>query len=279
MIEILQKRKPCLLWFLSVSVLLLFGVVVLQAVLIAHTRKMITGQPLLQGQDHRGLAHHHPFSSTSSTPAIRSRSFSLSASAPAGIWNAPPQLEAIEQRMSELIQSVLVEVNRVTPDGPDGIQEKTLSAPPAQERIRQLQRDLDVVFQRLSDDFVHLTPPGAFESGWDLAVSCPSMAIREDQTHYVITFALPGMGRTNIAVYIEDRDLTLIAQGSNTPVAGANSEKPARSSHRRIERRLRMPGPVDRSIPPEADFKDDRLTITVYKATPGLEETKRVRIF
>jgi HSP20 family molecular chaperone IbpA len=37
------------------------GVVGLQAVFIAHTHKMITGQPLLLGQDHRSLSHLPPF--------------------------------------------------------------------------------------------------------------------------------------------------------------------------------------------------------------------------
>lgn len=36
------------------------GVVGLQAVFIAHTHMMITGQPLLQGQDHHGLSHLPP---------------------------------------------------------------------------------------------------------------------------------------------------------------------------------------------------------------------------
>lgn len=39
---------------------LTLGVVGLQAVFIAHTHKMITGQPLLLGQDHRGLSHLPP---------------------------------------------------------------------------------------------------------------------------------------------------------------------------------------------------------------------------
>ena len=40
---------------------LVLGVVGIQAVFIAHTHKMITGQPLLLGQDHRSLAHLPPF--------------------------------------------------------------------------------------------------------------------------------------------------------------------------------------------------------------------------
>jgi HSP20 family molecular chaperone IbpA len=37
------------------------GVVGIKAVFIAHTHKMITGQPLLLGQDHRSFSHLPPF--------------------------------------------------------------------------------------------------------------------------------------------------------------------------------------------------------------------------
>jgi HSP20 family molecular chaperone IbpA len=49
------RRLPVLL------IVFVLGVVGLQAVFIAHTHKLITGRPLLLGQDHRSLSHLPPF--------------------------------------------------------------------------------------------------------------------------------------------------------------------------------------------------------------------------
>ncbi len=47
-------------WYLVLLGSLFLGVVGLQTVHIAHTHKMITGQPLLLDQDHHGLSHLPP---------------------------------------------------------------------------------------------------------------------------------------------------------------------------------------------------------------------------
>ena len=56
-----RRLNPHRIWLpvLFITILIL-GVVGIQVVLIAHTQKMITGQPLLQGQDHQDLSHSPP---------------------------------------------------------------------------------------------------------------------------------------------------------------------------------------------------------------------------
>ncbi|MFO7536160.1 MAG: Hsp20/alpha crystallin family protein [Kiritimatiellia bacterium] len=79
-------------WLKKVPVLLVslvLGVVGIQAVLIAHMHKMITGQPLLLGQDHHGLSHLPPLFLSKFNSASKSISRFSTAHRPFSFFDSP----------------------------------------------------------------------------------------------------------------------------------------------------------------------------------------------
>ena len=66
--ETVRHLKLFRFWIPVLLASFVLGVVGIQVVLIAHTHKMITGQPLLHGRDHHDLSHLPPLFLSKSRP-------------------------------------------------------------------------------------------------------------------------------------------------------------------------------------------------------------------
>ncbi|NIT53216.1 MAG: hypothetical protein GWO41_10855, partial [candidate division Zixibacteria bacterium] len=76
-------------------------------------------------------------------------------------------------------------------------------------------RQMDRFFNRVRHDFMELDSLFNIDEGWPMVAPSPTMDMRELDTHYLVTFSLPGLQADDVGVRIDGRILTVLCDTEN----------------------------------------------------------------
>ena len=261
--------KPVVVKLLSVLTIALMGVVVWQAVLIAHTRNKITGQPLLQDQDPRGPEHHYPRLFSNSVPEQPPAPDHWMTPSSESFWQPLEEMRLLQSRIREIIHRNLTQPTK-TPDWSQDASGSQLAPPlppvpmpPDFDQLVRVQREIDELFLRANEDFAQFGCLVGFDDSWQGLHASPAMNLTDDGSNYVVTVDLPRVDRDRIQVRIDGRLLSIVAKQSESL---SNQTTTVRST-RLVQRRIELPGPIAESEgQTQASYAAGRLTVVVAKA-------------
>ena len=129
---------------------------------------------------------------------------------------------------------------------------RTESWSPLRE-LGALQRSMD----RLFEEF---TPLSSDKTGFS-----PAVDVEENDSHYVISFDLPGVKKENVRIDIKDHLLTVSGERADQREEGKPSKRFVERFYGKFTRSFELPSDVDVDNI-EADYKDGVLSIALPKS-------------
>ncbi len=126
--------------------------------------------------------------------------------------------------------------------------------------LSRLQRDID----RMFDDF--LSPGRMWLQETDLTPTFnPACDVQETDSHYVVSFDVPGISKDNLKIEVVDGMLTVSGEKRTEKAQGKAASHLLERSYGQFKRTFSLPSHID-AEKIEANYEDGVLTISLAKA-------------
>ncbi len=126
--------------------------------------------------------------------------------------------------------------------------------------LSRLQRDID----RMFDDF--LTPGRLLSQDADVVPTFnPACDIEETDSHYLVSFDVPGISKDNLKIEVVDNMLTVSGEKRTEQEQKKAAQHLIERSYGQFKRSFTLPAHVD-ADKVEANYQDGVLTVSIAKA-------------
>lgn len=116
-----------------------------------------------------------------------------------------------------------------------------------------VQQQMDSLFNAVLRDFQQFEALFNIDEGWPALAPSPTLDMRDLDNHYLVMFSLPGICSDDIRLRLDGRILTLLCSNQD-------------ASHPAFERRVMLPGEIDRTRETQARLTNGVLKVYLPKS-------------
>lgn len=264
------KRKSRINWFL-IAVIILLGIVTLVQGVILYG---------ISGRKDRSLVRAWRDRLQKVWPGIADKSRQAALSPPDNqvvFWEPTDDLEQIHDQINRLLRNMTTPLGSHMASGPfpgapfSGVairrerENRPPSMSPPDRDLDRLQQEIEQIFEHAYDENQQSTLLSRVNRGWDTVPSAAAMNIEDQGSNYVVTIALPGYYKKEIAISLEGRLLIIEAnQASRTQPPAIRNAPLARRG--RFHTQIMLPDNIE-GIGAQAAYEQEVLCVHVPKAS------------
>lgn len=136
----------------------------------------------------------------------------------------------------------------------------------------RLQRQMDQMFDRFFGDFFGTAPLLSSEEEFG---HCPACDLKETDTHYLVTFDLPGVKKDDIHISVRDHMLSISGERKEEKTKEAETGLGRERFYGEFQRSFMLPSSVEAENV-EANYQDGVLYVTIPKVEGAKPQTIRI---
>lgn len=197
------------------------------------------------------------------------------------VLQSADELEDIHSRLNSILNQMMADYGRVSLQPATAGSRALPGSGHAQfllDDIRNLQRELDGIFESFFLEPAIISLPARLGTDWDGVRMAGSMLFKDEGDLYSITVPMPGIDKSNIAIRLEGQMLIISADQRAGEQMGIGDEGSSDElACRRLETRIRLPVSVDADSA-RASYHDDALFIQAPKKTDTEPIAKLIEI-